>query len=254
LKDKPLISIITVTYNAGATLAQCVQSVLSQSDAHVEYILIDGGSTDDSLKQIEPYRSQITHIVSEPDKGIYDAMNKGIRLASGDIVGILNADDFYPHDKVLKEVTEVFTRTSCDIFCGSVAIFKGGDFKKVWRLYDATRFRLWHLRMGMQPPHPGAFIQKKCYDLNGLYDTEMRISGDFDMFVRLLMVAKFHAVYSKSICVHMRDGGVSSKDLKAKILMNKEDLRALRKYGIRSTLWLIWLKYPFKLFQLWLTK
>jgi glycosyltransferase involved in cell wall biosynthesis len=254
LKDKPLISIITVTYNAGATLVQCVQSVLSQTDAYVEYILIDGGSTDDSLRQIEPFRSQITHVVSEPDKGIYDAMNKGIRLASGDIVGILNADDFYPHEQVLKEVTEVFTRTSCDIFCGSVAIFKGENFKKVWRLYDATRFRLWHLRMGMQPPHPGAFIKRECYVNHGLYDAQMRISGDFDMFARLLLMAQVKAVYSKFVCVHMRDGGVSSKDLKAKILMNKEDLMALKKYGIWSALWLIWLKYPFKLFQLWFKK
>ena len=246
----PLISIVTVVYNGENTIAQCIESIVSQDYPHVEYIVIDGNSKDQTMAIVNRYKHQISHIVSEPDKGIYDAMNKGVRLAKGEIVGILNADDFYPHSKVLQTVANAFMESDIQLFCASVGIFKAENFTRMWRYYDASKFKKWQFILGMQPPHPATFIRKKTYDTLGDYDPDFRISGDFDLLVRMIYVNNLPVLYSKEVLVHMRDGGVSSKDFKSKIKMNSEDLRSLKKYKIKSYILLIWLKYFFKLLQL----
>ncbi|MBC7425285.1 MAG: glycosyltransferase [Bacteroidia bacterium] len=244
------ISIITVVYNAESTIAQCVESVLSQEHPDIEYIVVDGNSKDNTINVLEPYRNKISHLVSEPDKGLYDAMNKGIRLATGDIVGILNADDFYASNQVLNYVNSQFTNSDIEGLCTDVAIYKNENFTKPFRYYSAQSFSTWQFIIGIQPPHPGFFVKKNCYDKFGLYDPEYRIAGDFELLLRFIKINKIKTVYNNFLSVKMRDGGLSASGFKSKVKMNKEDLKALKKHGIFSFGLLIWTKYIFKLKQL----
>lgn len=244
------VSIITVVYNGSKTIAQCIESVIGQNYPNIEYIVIDGNSTDGTQAIVAAYQHKISTFVSEPDKGLYDAMNKGVQRASGDIVGIVNADDFLADNLVISRIVKLFEDNDTDAVCSSVAIYKNEDFVKPWRFYDATRFRLWQFRIGIQPPHPGFYVKRTYYQNLGLHDTQFRISGDFDILLRMLYVHKIKATYTKFISVKMRDGGISSKDWESKIKMNKEDLISLKKYGIKSNIVLIWFKYFIKVFQL----
>lgn len=246
----PKISIVTVVYNGSKTIAQCIDSVLAQNYPNIEYIVVDGNSKDGTQDIVKRYGTKVSTFISEPDKGLYDAMNKGVSVATGDIVGILNADDFFANNEVISQIAELFTSKSVDAVCSSVAIYKDENFDKPWRLYNAKNFRLWQFRIGIQPPHPGFYVKKEWYDKLGLYDKQFKISGDFDLLLRMLFVNKIKAVYTDLLSVKMRDGGVSSKDFKSKVLMNKEDLTSLRKNGIKSNLFLIWCKYLLKIFQL----
>lgn len=245
------ISIITVVYNAEQTISQCIESVINQDYPEIEYLVIDGGSNDGTLEKIKAFQNKITHFISEKDKGLYDAMNKGVRLATGDFVGIVNADDFLAGNHVISSLVSLINmHPTAEMICSSVSIHKGEVWDKAWRNYDATKFRLWQFRIGIQPPHPGAYIKRTLFDKVGLYNIKYRISGDFDLLLRMLYVNKAQAIYSSFISVKMRDGGLSSMGLKSKIRMNNEDLDALRKQGIYSNKILIWSKYIFKIFQL----
>lgn len=254
--NKPLISVITICYNAGKTVEDTVKSVLNQKYPHIDYIIIDGGSKDNTPEVLEPYKNKISTYVSEPDKGLYDALNKGLKAAKGDIIGILHADDFYAHNNVLTEVANLFTANpDTEALSTSVMIFKGNDFNTPFRTYNAEKFRLWQFRFGMQPPHPGFFIGRKAFEKTGYFDISYRISGDFDWLLRVLKINKTKTVYSNFVSVYMRDGGLSSSGWASKKTMNKEDLKSLRHHGIYSNLLLIYSKYFFKLFQInWLGK
>ncbi|MES2618278.1 MAG: glycosyltransferase family 2 protein [Bacteroidota bacterium] len=249
--NNPKISIITICYNAEKTIEDTVKSVRNQDYPNVEYIIIDGASKDNTLGILEPYKSSINLLVSEPDKGLYDALNKGMKAATGDIIGILHSDDFYPHQSVLSEIAKQFKQhPDTGAVSSSVKIFKADNFEIPFRTYDATRFKLWQFRFGMQPPHPGFFVTKAALLKTGYFDTSYRISGDFDWLLRVLKVNRTKTVYSQSVSVYMRDGGLSSSGFASKQLMNKEDLIALKNQGIYSNLLFIYLKYFFKIFQL----
>lgn len=244
------VSIITVVYNGSQTIAQCIDSVINQTYSNIEYIVIDGNSSDGTQSIVSSYANKITTFISEPDKGLYDAMNKGIQRASGDIIGIVNADDFLADNQVISKIVAIFNSRQTDAVSSSIAIYKNDNFKKIWRFYNAKRFRLWQFRIGIQPPHPGFYVKKECYENFGIYDPQFSISGDFDLLLRMLYIHKIKCIYSDLISVKMRDGGISSKDFKSKIKMNREDLVSLRKNGIKSNILLIWLKYFIKFFQL----
>lgn len=247
-----MFSVVTVCFNAEKTIASTIASVLSQDYPNLEYIIVDGLSTDQTLSIIQQHNASGTiRVISEQDEGLYDAINKGISLCTGEIIGILHADDVFADSAVLSRIVTEFERhTAAEAVSASVSIFKGNERKKPYRIYKSTRFRNWQFRLGMQPPHPGFFIKKAALDKVGYYRTQFKISGDFDWLLRAIYNHKIHVVYSDYIAVHMSDGGISSSGWKSKKLMNAENLRILKLHGIYSNQFLVYLKYLWKIFQI----
>lgn len=248
--NKPLISIITVCYNAERTIKQTIASVVNQDYPNIEYILIDGASTDRTRDIIHSNRNHVAKYLSEPDKGLYDAINKGLDLATGDVVGLLHSDDFYRDNHVLSHIANLFmANPGTDAVSSSVQIFKDENFKTAFRTYNATKFRKWQFRMGIQPPHPGFFIRNEALKKVGEYDISYSISGDFDWLLRVLWIHDLKTIYTDFVTVYMRDGGMSSSGLKSKIRMNAEDLRSLKNHHVYSNSIIIYCKYLIKAFQ-----
>lgn len=243
------VSIITVCYNSAATINDTITSVLSQDYKNIEYIVIDGGSSDATLDIINKYREQISVVISEPDKGIYDAMNKGIKNATGDIVGILNSDDFYETKDVITETVNNFD-VDTEIVFGDLIFVKPENIEKITRFYSLPRFKAWKLRFGWMPPHPATFIKKSVYDKYGLYKINYKISADYEVFVRFLLVNKVNFKHINKILVRMRDGGVSTSGLKSSLTLNKEIVKACEENGIYTNIFILMSKLPFKLFEL----
>jgi glycosyltransferase involved in cell wall biosynthesis len=241
------VSIITVCYNSARTLQDTIESVLAQTYTNIEYIIIDGGSTDDTPAIIEKYRNRIAHVVSEPDQGLYDAMNKGIALSSGELVGILNSDDLLAHAGVMADIVSALD-SNTEAICSDVHIFKNHR-DNIVRKYRCTRWKPWMFRLGHQPPHPGFFVRKNCYERLGLFDLQFRRAADFELLLRFIGVHKINTKYLPYTSVLMRSGGSSQQGLKAISEANREDHLALRKHGYFSALPLIWCKYALKVFQ-----
>jgi len=249
--NNPKVTIITISYNAEKTISQTIQSVLNQTYGNIEYIIIDGASKDSTFEIIETFKSNISKVVSERDKGLYDAFNKGLNQATGDIIGILNADDFYPHSSVISNVVELFNNNpNAEAISTSVQIFKNNQFIKPFRTYHAKNFKKWQFRIGIQPPHPGFFITSKALSKVGSYNEAFRISGDFDWLLRAIWVRNIKVIYSNLVTVFMRDGGLSASGFSSKKRMNAENLEALKSNGIYSNLVFIYSKYLLKVFQL----
>ena len=241
------VSIITVCYNSARTLQDTIESVLAQTYTNIEYIIIDGGSTDDTPAIIEKYRNRIAHVVSEPDQGLYDAMNKGIALSSGELVGILNSDDLLAHAGVMADIVSALD-SNTEAICSDVHIFK--DHRdNIVRKYRCTRWKPWMFRLGHQPPHPGFYVRKNCYERFGVFDLQFRRAADFELLLRFIGVHKINTKYLPYTSVLMRSGGSSQQGLKAISEANREDHLALRKHGYISALPLIWCKYALKVFQ-----
>jgi glycosyltransferase involved in cell wall biosynthesis len=241
------VSIITVCYNSARTLQDTIESVLAQTYTNIEYIIIDGGSTDDTPAIIEKYRSRIAHVVSEADHGLYDAMNKGIALSSGELVGILNSDDLLAHAGVIADIVSALD-SNTEAICSDVHIFKNHR-DNIVRKYLSTRWKPWMFRLGHQPPHPGFFVRKNCYERLGVFDLQFRRAADFELLLRFIRVHKINTKYLPYTSVLMRSGGSSQQGLKAISEANREDHLALRKHGYFSALPLIWCKYALKVFQ-----
>jgi len=244
------ISIITVCFNSAATIRDTIESVLSQSYANIEYIVVDGASTDGTVDIIHEYDKDIARIISEPDDGIYDAMNKGISSATGDIVGILNSDDFFESPDTIQHVVDGFRKgPHVDIVFGDIVFVSPDDLRTVKRFYSSKRFRPWKLRFGYMPPHPGTFVRKEAYDKVGLYRLDYCISADYEMFVRWLIIAKLPYRRIEKVLVHMRPGGLSTSGLKSIITLNREIIRACVENGLYTNWLFILPKVPFKLLE-----
>ena len=243
------ISIITVSFNSAATIKDTIESVLSQDYPYIEYIVVDGGSTDNTVDIVMEYGDDIDIFVSESDRGIYDAMNKGISLATGDVIGILNSDDFYENGGVVSTVVKAFNTTGAGIVFGDLVFVDKNDVKRVRRYCSSKKFRSWKLRIGWMPPHPATFVRASVYGEAGLYDIAYRIAADYEMFVRLLLVhnISFHRV--PQVLVRMRMGGVSTKGIKSSWLLNREIVRACRANNIYTSLFIVLGKIPFKLLE-----
>lgn len=241
------VSIITVCYNSARTLQETIESVLSQTYTNIEYVIIDGGSTDETHTIIDKYKSRISHFVSEPDKGLYDAMNKGIALASGELIGILNSDDVLAHSGVIEHIISAMD-SNTDAICSDVLIFKN-DKENIVRKYRCNRWKPWMFRIGHQPPHPGFFVRRICYEKYGSFDLQFKRSADFELLLRFIKVQKIRTIFLPYTSVLMRSGGSSQQGLKAISEANKEDHLALRKHGYFSAALLIWCKYFLKIFQ-----
>jgi glycosyltransferase involved in cell wall biosynthesis len=244
------ISIVTVAYNSAPTIRGTIESVLRQTHRDIEYIVVDGASRDNTLDIVKEYRERIAMIVSEPDEGLYDAMNKGIAMATGDIVGILNSDDFFETEDTLATVAQAFKANSkAQLVFGDIVFVEDQDLTTVTRYYSAAHFRPWKLRFGWMPPHPGTFIRREAYELAGKYATQYRISADYDMFVRLLLVHKLPWARIDSVLVRMRAGGVSTSGLRSSLMLNMEIVDACRRNGIYTNLLMVLSKLPFKLLE-----
>ncbi|MES9899865.1 MAG: glycosyltransferase family 2 protein [Sedimenticola sp.] len=231
--DQPLVSIITVVYNNSMHVRDAIQSVLSQDYPYIEYVVIDGGSTDGTVEVIEEYRGQISVFLSEPDGGIYDALNKGIGLSHGSVVGILHSDDVFCDYHVVSAVIQQMKNTNSE-FCFSDMVIVDNESKKIVRYYMANYFRRWMFRIGWMPPHPTCFIKMSLFDEFGLYSTNYQIVGDYDFLVRIFYGRDIRWTYLKRVSVKMRRGGVSNSGLASKKLIANEINRSLHENHVWS--------------------
>ncbi|MFG6426966.1 MAG: glycosyltransferase [Muribaculaceae bacterium] len=241
------ISIVTATYNSGATLRDTLESVLSQNYADFEHIVVDGASKDNTMsiiKEYEPRYEGKLKWISEPDKGIYDAMNKGIRLATGDVVGILNSDDFYTSVSVLSKVAEEVT--DVEAVYGDIHFVNDSDLTRCVRYYSSAGFSPWKMKMGFMPAHPSFYCRREVYLKYGLFDTSFRIAADFDQLLRLLYVNRISTKYIPMDFVTMRTGGASTSGLSSHKRIYTEHLKAYRKNGVRSNFFLEGIRYAWK--------
>lgn len=243
------VSIITIAYNSEATIEATIRSVIAQSYPNIEYIIIDGKSKDSTLSIIEKYTSQISRVVSEPDKGIYDAMNKGVRMASGDIIGILNSDDFYADSDVIKNVVSLFERTQCDATYADLVYVDRLDEQKILRTWISGDYRHGAFLKGWMPPHPTFFVKADVYKRFGQYSTELRSSADYEFMLRVLHKQQIKVAYLNRVITKMRAGGQSNVTLKNRLRANKEDRMAWRMNGLRPQPWTLILKPLSKLQQ-----
>lgn len=245
------ISIITVCYNSESTIRDTIESVISQSYPNIEYIIIDGGSQDSTLNIIKEYKNKIYKYISEADHGIYDAMNKGISVSTGDIVGILNSDDFFYSDSTVADIATAFElNKKVDLVYGDVVFVNSVDTNKVVRFYSSKSFKPYKLRFGWMPPHPASFITRSSYENIGKYSLEYKISSDYEFFVRMLLVHKLNYVRINKIIVNMRVGGVSTSGLKNSWLLNSEIVKACKNNAVYTNIFFILLKLPFKILEL----
>ncbi|MFA7942787.1 glycosyltransferase family 2 protein [Pseudomonas brenneri] len=244
------ISIITVSYNSESTIRDTIESVLAQTYPNIEYIIVDGASKDNTMGIVSEYSGSIAKVVSEPDKGIYDAMNKGIALATGDVVGILNSDDFYENTTALATVAAAFTKNPASaLVYGDVVFVEPDNLQQVTRFYSAAHFRAWKLRFGWMPPHPGTFIRSTVYRDVGPYSLLYKISADYEMFVRLLLGKRLQYSHINQVLVRMRSGGVSTSGVRSSLRLNREIVQACRRNGIYTNLLMVLSKIPFKLME-----
>jgi glycosyltransferase involved in cell wall biosynthesis len=231
------ISIVTVCYNSESFISSAIDSVLSQTYPDIEYIIIDGGSKDGTVSIVDSYGDKVTHFVSESDTGIYDAMNKGLKTATGDIIGFLNSDDFYARDDVLSRVTGVFDANPFLEACYADLIYVDQiNISKKKRYWKSNKFIPGLFAKGWCPPHPTFFALRSVYARFGIFNLDYPLASDNEMMMRLLEVHKINVHYIPEVWTKMRLGGVTNKNLKNLFLQNVEILRALRKNGLSSNL------------------
>lgn len=245
------ISIITVCFNSEKTIRDTIESVIAQDYTDIEYIIVDGGSNDSTMSIIQEYEDSINTVITELDKGIYDAMNKGIKLATGDVIGILNSDDIFENSLVISDVIKLFKSIpTVSLIFGDVVIVDPIKTENIIRFCSSENFRRWKLRFGWMPPHPATFIKKTVYEQVGNYSLDYKISADYELFVRMLMVNQLNYSRMNKILVRQRAGGVSTSGFKSSLLLNSEIVEACKINGVYTNLFLVLLKIPFKLLEL----
>jgi glycosyltransferase involved in cell wall biosynthesis len=244
------ITIITVSYNSIGTISQTIDSVISQTHSEIEYIIVDGNSNDGTVELVQSYGNKISKFISEPDRGIYDAMNKGICLATGDVIGFLNADDFYKSNDIIGNVSKAFIEGKSDCVLGDVQIVDASDLNKINRLYRCPDSPVKLLKYGIMPPHPAFFVRRSFFEKYGLFKTDYKIAADFELIVRFLYKFKLSYFYSPKVFVTMRDGGTSNAGFKSKNTITKEILRACKENGLYTNKFLLNLRYFYKLKQM----
>ena len=251
------ISIITSTWNSGATLRDTLESVLRQTYADIEHIIVDGASKDgtmDIVREYEPRYGGRLRYVSEPDKGIYDAMNKGIRMATGDVVGLLNSDDFFTSDDVVAAVASAFEGKDIDAVYGDIHFVKDGDLKKCVRYYSSKPFRRGWMRLGFMPAHPSFYCRKEMYVRYGLFDTSYKVAADFENLLRLIFVNRIRTHYIEKDFVTMRTGGASTSGLSSHKQIMADHQKAFKLNGVYSNVFLESLRYFYKIYEILFTK
>ncbi|WP_085537634.1 glycosyltransferase family 2 protein [Massilibacteroides vaginae] len=247
------VSIITVCYNAEKTLKDTIESVLLQTYANIEYIIVDGASNDNSLvivKECESLFEGRLKWISEPDKGIYDAMNKGIRLASGEIVGILNSDDFFANEDCIAKIVETFKDKDIQAVYGDVRFVSPKDLSKTVRYYSSQIFSPKLFRFGFMPAHPSFYTYRKYFEEFGFYRIDYKIAADYELLIRFLYKQKLKTKYLQFDIVTMRTGGESTRSWRSNLILNQEIVRACKYNDIYTNLPLLMLKYLYKITEL----
>ncbi|WP_373032366.1 glycosyltransferase family 2 protein [Sulfurovum sp.] len=221
------ISVITSVYNNHGTIAEAIESVLSQTYDNIEYIVVDGASTDGTVEVIQKYAGKIAAFVSEVDKGIYDGLNKGIALATGDVVGFLHSDDLFENEHVVAKIAETFKSDDVDSVYGDLLYVKKEDTTQVVRYWKSCSFALNKLQNGWMPPHPTFYVKRDVYEKFGCFDTSFKIAADYDSILRFLGKEGISTTYIPEVLVKMRVGGASNKSIRNILTKTKEDIRAM---------------------------
>ncbi len=244
------ISIITVSYNSSKTIRDTINSVLEQDYPNIEYIIVDGLSADGTHEIVTSYGSRISKFISEDDKGLYDAMNKGIDMATGEVIGIINSDDLYANSNVITKIAAIFNNEKVDVVYGDLYYFKTGLPNNPLRHYRGGVFSLRRVSYGLMPPHPTFFIRKGVYERFGKFDIQYTLSADFDLILRFLGVHNVSFKYIPEVLVKMRTGGKSTSSLKRTMIMNREDLHSCKKHGVKTNVLKFYSKYLVKILHI----
>ena len=239
------ITIITVSYNSAATISDTMHSVVRQTYPDIEHIVVDGGSSDDTVAIVRAEGSRVTRIVSEPDRGIYDAMNKGLHLAHGDVIGFINSDDFYASSDALANVAAAFADPAVDACYGDLCYVKQDEVASVVRYWRSSVFRPGLFLRGWCPPHPTLFVRRNVYDRFGAFDLQYRIASDIELMIRFLEVHRVNTRYLPQVLVTMRMGGTTNRSWANILHQNCEIWHALKKHGLRPSI------LPFVFGKLW---
>jgi glycosyltransferase involved in cell wall biosynthesis len=246
------ISIITVVFNNRQNIEDCIKSVLSQNYRPFEYIIVDGGSTDGTINKIFQFKEPFIKVISEPDHGMYDALNKGIQLASGDVIGILHSDDVFEDGTILSSIAEVFDKKTPDCVYGDLMYVDKVNLHKIFRYWKSNPFTIHLLKKGWMPPHPTLFLKKKIFETLGGYDTTYKISSDYDFVLRIFSRTNLKFEYLPVVITRMRTGGASNRSILNILRKSYEDYKAIRKNKAGGIFTLV-LKNFNKIEQLFLT-
>ncbi len=239
-----------MAYNSASTISETLRSVSAQTHPDIEHIVIDGGSSDDTCRLVRLYGDKVRVFVSEPDKGIYDAMNKGLARATGDVVGFLNSDDCYLSCDVLSRVAQMLAQDDAlDAVMGDVEFFDPARPHRSVRRYRSDRFRPGLLAWGWMPAHPALFVRRRVFEQAGNFRTDYRIAGDYEWVARAFGRGTRRFRHLDAVLVRMRSGGVSTGGWRNTLLLNQEVLRACRDNGIRTNWLKILSKYPAKMLE-----
>jgi len=243
------VSIITVVFNGKDTISDCIDSVLTQDYKDIEYVIIDGNSSDGTVELIKSYGDRIFKLTSEPDKGIYDAMNKGLKMASGEIVGILNADDFYSDSKVISDVVRSFNNIGIEGVYGDLQYVSADDKLRVTRNWISGNYKKGSFLNGWMPPHPTLFLKKSVYDKVGLFRLDMGSAADYELMLRIIHKTGIKIAYVPRVLVKMRAGGVSNSSISNRLAANRNDRKAWAVNELNPNFYTLWFKPLRKIFQ-----
>lgn len=245
------ITIITATFNSKRTIRECIKSVISQDYPFIEYIIVDGGSTDGTLDIIREYTSKINILIIEKDEGIYDALNKGIKVATGDVIAFLNSDDFYKNKKIISIVANHFNDSNTECVYGDLAYFSSKKYGKIVRYWKAGNFSVKKIFRGWIPPHPTFFALRSIYEKFGSFRLELETSADYELMLRFLLIHNIKVSYIPEILVYMRSGGVSNISLINRLKANRMDRKAWIVNNLKPYPWIILFKPIRKIPQYW---
>jgi glycosyltransferase involved in cell wall biosynthesis len=246
---KMKVTIITAAYNRVATIGHALESVAGQTHRDIEHIVVDGGSTDGTLEVVARHRASVAKLIRGPDKGIYDALNKGLAASTGALVGFLHSDDFYAGKDIVSTVAGEVERQALDAVYGDVAYVPPDDVGRVVRVFSSRRFRPDRIAWGWVPAHPALFVARTLFERFGPFKADYRIAGDFEFIARIFSRADLRYAYLPRVLVKMRTGGISTKGWRSTLLGNREILRACRENGIDTNYLKILSKYPAKVLE-----
>lgn len=243
------VSIITVVYNGAEYIRDCIDSVVNQTYPNIEYIIVDGKSTDGTVEIVESYGTKVARFISESDQGLYDAMNKGIRLATGDVIGLLNADDFYRHTEVIANMVSIFKRTGSDAVYGDMIYVDRNDTQKLIRYWRSGWYRENAFKWGWMPGHLSFFAKRELYEKFGSFRLDMKSAADYELLLRFIHKHKINLAYMDEVTIVMRAGGISNSSLKNRLRANRDDRLAWELNGVKPYFFTLWLKPLRKLNQ-----